>query len=653
MLVDSVNLNTDVINPATGFISTNAVSFWTTATPYTNFWSAKSWPNEVNAGGASDSPDGQLVEKGGAAQRLRELFMTTQAARKVYTCVDAAACGTASLDLTAAAQSFSTGNGLLTQTMVAAADATSRADIINWARGTDKTTTDDSRPASVTLQPPSPAASSAVTPTVRPTIHGDVLHSSPAVIDYGGGTGVVVYYGANDGMLHAVQGKKTGSGAGDELWSFVPVEFLDKFKRLRDNSPTIQYATSDMSITPTPTRKDYGMDGPITYYQAGSGGATTKAIIYVGMRRGGRALYAFDVTTPAAPKLLWKKTNADISLLGQTWSEARVTRIAGYANPVLVMGGGYDPVEDTATPTPTAMGNTVIVLDAFNGSLLKTFDATSRPVAASLALVDRDCDGKMDRAYAVDLGGSIYRLLFPSATPSDWTITKIADFSASTTAGQKMFYAPSVTVTDQLIAIQVGTGDREKPLQSTGTANRFFTVLDKGQTTAKVIGDLESMTAAGLTTMDATKFGCYYDLPNAGEKVVNGVVYVGGYASFGTNGPASNANQCSNNLGIARAYSIQAICGPVTPSTLIGGGFPPTPVIGSVLMPPPPDANGNQPDCEVHPEQCTTVPVAIGAVPPHDCAGNLLPVTALGGSNIYACPPSQRLRRGWSITNPR
>ncbi|TMH32307.1 MAG: hypothetical protein E6H58_10470, partial [Betaproteobacteria bacterium] len=127
MLVDSVNLNTDVINSATGFISPNAVSFWTTLTPnadpfwtttshYTDFWSAKSWPNEVNAGGASDSPDGQLVEKGGAAQRLRELFMTTQAARKVYTCVDAAACGTASLDLTAAAQSFSTGNGLLTQT---------------------------------------------------------------------------------------------------------------------------------------------------------------------------------------------------------------------------------------------------------------------------------------------------------------------------------------------------------------------------------------------------------------------------------------------------------------------------------------------------------------------------------------------------------
>src|SRR5206468_1642192 len=127
------------------------------------------------------------------------------------------------------------------------------------------------------------------------SIHGDVLHSSPAVIDYGGGTGVVVYYGANDGMLHAVQGKKTGSGAGEELWSFVPNEFLGKFKRLRDNSPTIQYATTDMSLTPTPTRKDYGMDGTITFYQSASGaGVTSKAIIYVSMRRGGRALYAFD-----------------------------------------------------------------------------------------------------------------------------------------------------------------------------------------------------------------------------------------------------------------------------------------------------------------------------------------------------------------------
>jgi type IV pilus assembly protein PilY1 len=155
----------------------------------------------------------------------------------------------------------------------------------------------------------------------------------------GGSNGIVVFYGGNDGMLHAVRGAKSGSGAGNEIWSFIPDEFLGKLKRLRDNTTTIQYATTDMSVLPTPQRKDYGFDGPITFYQ--KVGASPRAIIYAGMRRGGRALYAFDVTDPTSPKLLWKKSaTGTLAALGQTWSEARVARINGYSDPVIVMGGG-------------------------------------------------------------------------------------------------------------------------------------------------------------------------------------------------------------------------------------------------------------------------------------------------------------------------
>jgi len=83
-------------NAATGFISANASSFWTTASTY---WSFRD--DSVNGVGLdSDLPDGDLVEKGGAAQRLRLAFPgptstdPDHSARSLYTCLDTSSSGT-------------------------------------------------------------------------------------------------------------------------------------------------------------------------------------------------------------------------------------------------------------------------------------------------------------------------------------------------------------------------------------------------------------------------------------------------------------------------------------------------------------------------------------------------------------------------------
>lgn len=630
------------INPTTGFITPSARSFWTAASPYADFWKNSSWPGEVNQGGASDLPDGQIVEKGGAAQRMRELFLTTslQASRVVKTCTGSCA----------SLQDFSTANLSPSDFGLASSDTAARDALVAWVRGADnRSPSDEAGPG--TMQSVTSGAS--VTVNVRSSIHGDVIHASPAVINFGGSTGVVVFYGTNGGMLHAVRGANSGANAGNELWSFVPSEFLGKFSRLRSNTPMVQYASTNMDLNPTAQRKDYGMDGPITFYQNRSSGGQT--YLYAAMRRGGRALYAFNVTNPASPTLLWKVSNATagLSALGQTWSEARVTRIAGVEDPVLIMGGGYDPAEDSTPAGTTTMGNVVVVLNARTGAVLKVFTGIDRPVPAAVATVDSDRDGKMDRAYAVDLGGSIYRLAFPGAAPADWTLTKIADFSESSGTGQKMFYAPATTAVTMagrpVYVVQVGTGDREKPLKASGTENRFFTVLDRGQTSAKVLSDLTQMTAAGLSSIPDSSYGCYYNMPSAGEKVVNAVTYTSGYAFFGTNTPVvSDGASCVGSLGVARSYAIPALCGPVTSQTLQGGGFPPTAVVGTVLIAP--NSNTN---CDTNPELCSQVPVGIGITPP-DCKGNVSLVrSALGATNIYACAPAQRLRRDWSVLNPR
>lgn len=587
------------ISGTTGFLSPSAVSFWTTPSSY--------WINQPlgTPPTSSDSADGEVIEKGGAAQRIREVYASSQDARNVYTCISCAA-NTNLADTSTSVTKFSTTNTALTATTTALG-VTDPVTLINWVRGTDNNSpTDEQGPGATT--------------TIRPSVHGDVLHSRPAVVNYGGSTGVVVFYGANDGALHAINGNQTGATAGNELWSFIPQEQFLKLNRLRINSPEIRLSTTivgSTNTTTTPTSRDYFVDGPIGIYQKVSIDPTTKVqtvdkvILYVAMRRGGSVLYAIDVTIPSAPKFLWKKTSpsastgstgTNISVLGQTWSEPKVAKIRGNANPVIIMGAGYDPVaEDGISQGTTTMGNAVLVLDAITGSVLKTF-ATDRSVPSDVSLIDTDFDGYVDRAYAVDVGGNVYRIDLEKTTTTgtststsslaaDWGMYKLAALTGSATPSfngtRKFFFPPDVVLTPTFAAVLVGSGDREKPL-ATDSADAFFTVKDFQTTKGTPSTSFTPITQGNLgqvgTTQDQTA-GCYIPMSPSGEKIVNAPVSVGGVTYFSTNKPsAPAANSCSSNLGVAKVYSAPLFCGTATSQVLVGGGLPPSPVTGTVTV---------------------------------------------------------------------
>lgn len=563
----------DAVSGATGFISPSAVSIWTSSSSF--------WINQP-AGtppSASDSPDGEVVEKGGAAQRLRTTYASSQTARKVYTCIG---CTTQTVSLSAnTTTQFVVSNASLTTTLFNVSTSTEKDAVINWARGTDNVSGAEAGPGGTT--------------TIRPSVHGDVLHSRPAVVNFGGSTGVIVFYGANDGMLHAVNGNQTGTGAGQELWSFLPQEHLPKLKRLRDNSPPIRLSSTVISTatgTVTPLTRDYFVDGPIELYQklttTASVTSTERAIIYMGMRRGGRFLYAIDVTTPTAPQFLWKKTSADISVLGQTWSAPKVARVKGHSNPVIIMGAGYDPVaEDNNTRGSVGYGNAVLVLDAFNGTLLKQF-STDRSVPADVALIDADSDGYIDRAYAADVGGNIYRIDFEqtaSTAVANWSIYKHAALGRSEAPYRKFFYPPDVVVTKNFTALLAGTGDREKPL-ATSSRDRFFTVYDTKTTKGSPTTAFTPITTGDLGRVgsdDSQVKGCYIPLDEDGEKVINGPLTSAGTTYFTTNMPkASLENVCTADLGLTRVYAAPLFCKAATAQELEGGGLAPSFVTGIV-----------------------------------------------------------------------
>lgn len=522
--------NAAIENPQTSFIKDATVSFWTSNS---TFWSF----DPVTYPSASDSPDGPVVEKGGAAYKLRNAFSATvsglaNASRSVYTCIGCTGSLT-TFDKNIAASQFNV-----------ATDAI-RDSLVNWVRGEDNQTPDEK--------------GNSTTPslTARPSIHGDVIHSRPVVLNYnrtsvadstlGCVSGppciqsteedILVVYGANDGMIHAVKGGQSDAD-GYEKWAFIPQEFLPRLNRLRDNSPAIASGANS---------KPYFVDGAISAYQFDAapadgqyGGTGDKVYIFATMRRGGRFIYALNVSNPnAAPTFMWRKgcsgspvvCDAGFEELGYTWSKAGVTNIAnadGSKRPVLVFGAGYDPtVEDLDPTTVTAststtvttgtgasvvtktrsMGRAIYVVDIATGALIwkvQSENSTSScptgatcitktgmdySIPADVAVMtrlqtDSSNDQIADRFYVGDTKGQVWRVsLVDPKTPSGWTVDMLGQVGGSSAVRRKFLGQPEVVFMTGYDAVIVGSGDREHPFDgmapnTPSIANRFYIFKD-------------------------------------------------------------------------------------------------------------------------------------------------------------------------------
>lgn len=609
------------INTSTGFITECARSFWTPST-VDSYWqfNPRGGCLAVANSDASNYPDGNNVEKGAHAYRLR---LTTT--RTMKTCSPVFASCTSLTD-------FDTGNGSITDTLLGAASSTERNALINWQRGQD---IDDENLNAVT------------TTEMRPSAHGDVVHSRPVAINYGPDIApdVVVFYGGNDGVLRAVNGSRTAAigsfAAGNELWSFVAPEFYASIKRLRDNTIPISYTGAP---APPPARqpKPYGIDGPMTGYQDAS-----NKWIFSAMRRGGRFLYAFDVTdmvtSPGSATLKWKRgcpnqgddtdCSSGFSGIGQTWSSLQKIKTNGYTSggspaTMMIFGGGYDTCEDSDphTCTSSSKGRYVYVLDADTGALLKTF-TTDRPVAGDVFVVPDGSTGLAKYVYAADTGGNIYRisgssanLPFAATAPGSWTITKIASLGCDSTSdvspsagcpmNRKFLSAPDVVEKDGVYYLLIGSGDREKPLQAFAVAyqvdNHFFMVTDnpadpdwltdETSNCGSAIVCLDSLLAIDSGGADpdpadlAEMKGWSLDMRDH-EQVVTSAITVFGTTTFSTHTPTvPAAGSCSSNLGTARVYNVRfanaaAANGATNRDVPIGGGgLPPSPVAGMVEL---------------------------------------------------------------------
>jgi type IV pilus assembly protein PilY1 len=600
------------INNQTGFVTECARSFWSVENDYWSF-NPQGGCLPLADTQVSDAPDGNVVEKGAQGNMLR---VRNPATRTLKTCAPAFGSCTGGASL----QNFTDSNTNITLSLLGAADAAERTDLIQWARGFDL---DDENENSQTSD-------------MRASAHGDVVHSRPVAVDFGtaGAPKVVVFYGGNEGVLHAINGNRQGTigsvEPGDELWAFMPPEFYGHIKRLRDNAVKISFPNV---TTGNPLPKPYGIDGPITAYKDSS-----NAWVYAGMRRGGRGLYAFDVdvSNPANITLKWKvgcgdnfKVDGTVSdancstgftNIGQTWSSAKVFKASGHGSgisPLLIMGGGYDPCEDASPNTcSSTKGDSIYVLDANTGTLLKTLP-TDRAVIADVVVVP-DSAGLAKYAYAADLGGNIYRINIGGDAPASWTSVKIAslgcDSSGTCTESRKFMFAPDVLEDGNGYILLLGSGDREKPLNVGNTVNNYFFMVKDQPAEADWLTDEATICGAvaalcrdsllGITSSAtpsaadlAAKKGWYLAMSPT-EQVVTAAITIFGTVTFSTHEPTvASPNACSSGLGTARVYNIsyadaESANGSTNPDSTNSRyeelppdiGLPPSPVAGMVTL---------------------------------------------------------------------
>ncbi len=325
---------------------------------------------------------------------------------------------------------------------------------------------------------------------------GAPIHSMPAIVPYGSGSDDdVVLVTTTEGVLHAFNAKNdTSTGGGDELWAFIPKELLMDIEELKTDAGRAEPL--------------YGLDGPMTVYTSG-----IRTYVVVTMRRGGRNIYALDITNRTAPKFAWSiigghgeldrhgrtiSGTAGFEDLAQTWSKPLFLsmEIAGAsARDVLVFGGGYDTDQDGVDDSPASRanddsGNAIYIVDAQTGNRLQTIangsfgiSEMNNGIAADLLPVDINANGITDRLYAADVGGRIIRVDIPDNSFAGTSISAgvIADINNGGTHFQRFFNTPEVAFFSrggvQYLTILIGSGRRSNPL-SIAVDDSFYMIKD-------------------------------------------------------------------------------------------------------------------------------------------------------------------------------
>ena len=227
----------------------------------------------------------------------------------------------------------------------------------------------------------------------RSSLLGDIHRSSP-VYDPDTKT---VYVGANDGMLHAFN-----SETGEERFAFIPSPVIPKLK---------DYSQSAY-------QHDFYVDGELTLVSKNTSGLT-KSYLIGSLGLGGKGVFALDVTNPASfseNNIAWEytsntaNTDSDLGLMLGSPTYAKLNS----GDHAILMGNGYNSSSGKAA---------LYVFKLTDGSVIRKFspDTVTNSGMATPGEVDLDGNGTIDRVYAGDLKGNVWKFNLNSSSSSGWS----------------------------------------------------------------------------------------------------------------------------------------------------------------------------------------------------------------------------------------
>lgn len=246
----------------------------------------------------------------------------------------------------------------------------------------------------------------------------------------------IVYVGANDGMLHAFK-----AASGEELFAYVPNLVFKNLSRLTDPDYTHRFY-----VNQTPSINDVFMA------RKGASSRTWNSILISGLGAGGKGYFALNITDPsrfnsaasAVNNVMWEFTENDDgaagnSDLGYSLSEPLIAMSnAEYSNGdnkwVAIFGNGYN---STSADGDAALyilfpeqgqdgiwtaGSDYIKISTGQGKA-ESADKTTPNGIGGVRGIDIDGNGTVDRVYAGDLQGNLYRFDLSDSNANNWNNT--------------------------------------------------------------------------------------------------------------------------------------------------------------------------------------------------------------------------------------
>ncbi len=403
----------------------------------------------------------------------------------------------------------------------------------------------------------------------RKSVLGDIINSKPIHVgkppfDYAD-TGYatfktsnltrkkMVYVGANDGMLHALD-----AATGEELWAYVPTAVMPNLYKLAD----VKYGSN------TSQPHTYFVDGKTVQGDVKIGGVW-KTILVGGLNKGGRAYYALDITDPENPQALWEFAHDDSTVhnnLGLTYSDPVISKLDD-GTWTVAFGSGYNNV------SPGDGKGRLFVVNAATGAILRNIATTAGGTTTPSGLskinvwVKALNDNTAQRFYAGDLLGNVWRFDVDDKVLPHKAAMQLAQMQDASGTPQPITTEPKLREYDKQPVVVVATGrylgrddidDTQvqsiaairDPLTATGwgavrtnTAKFKKVTITKSGTTAS---------GAAVTVDWATDGGWWADFPTAGERVAMPMEWDGARLLAATTLPSGD--QCKSG-GASWLYS--------------------------------------------------------------------------------------------------